>query len=120
MASLDNEPELTTQGGESDVEEDLPDSQLTINRGCQWRVAEKEEVISFKLQVRLDRYLFSYKGFKHGTSNSKTSHMALIADESGERRYYIHTTLAPSALPIFSQAQFRSTDCPTTNICEDF
>lgn len=96
----DNEPDLPTQGGElegydvivsDDVEEDQPDSPWTIEAvdGESSEKEEKEEVISFNFL--LDRYLFSYKGFKHGTSTSKTSHTTLYCGREWRRGDTIST-----------------------------
>ena len=93
----DNEPDLPTQEGEldgydvivsDDVEEDQPDSPWTIE-AVDGESSEKEEVISFNL--RLDRYLFSYQGFKHRTSTSKTSHPALYCGRERRRGDTIST-----------------------------
>ena len=92
----DNEPDLPTQEGEldgydvivSDDVEDQPDSPWTIE-AVDGESSEKEEVISFNL--RLDRYLFSYKGFKHRTSTSNTSHTALYCGRERRGRDTIST-----------------------------
>ena len=90
-SEADNEPDLPTHGGEldgydvivsDDVEEDQPDSPWTIE-AVDGESSEKEEVIFFNL--RLDRYLFLFKGFKHGTSTSKTSHAALYRGRERRR-----------------------------------
>jgi hypothetical protein len=93
----DKEPDLPTQEGEldgydvivsDDVEEDQPDSPWTIE-AVDGESSEKEEVILFNF--RLDRHLFSYKGFKHRPSTSKTSHTALYCGRERGRGDTIST-----------------------------
>ena len=95
--AADNEPDLPTQEGEldgydvivsDDVEEDQPDSPWTIE-AVDGELSEKEEVISFNF--RIDIYLFLYKGFKHRSSTSETSHTALYCGRERRRGDTIST-----------------------------